>query len=307
MGDGPEATLDPLRVYLDDIGRVHLLDAEREVDLAKRIRAGEVATELLETVGDPERRAALARVRQSGEVARGELAEANLRLVVSVAKRFQRTGIPLPDLIQEGNIGLLRAVDRFDHTRGYRFSTYATWWIRQTIGRALADQSRTIRIPSHLLDLLHRVTATRRRLTQELGREPTTAELAAACDLPPARIEESRGWALELLSLDAPVGEEGSAVIADLIEDHGVDRPPDAVARVLLHDHLLALLADLPPRERDVIERRFGLADESPRTLEDVGRELGLTRERVRQIETRALARLRRPPVRGGLEGFLDA
>ena len=295
MGE-PGPGLDPLRVYLDDIGRVALLSPEDEVDLAKRVRAGAAAAERIDGVGptdaDPHER--LARVIALGEAARAALAEANLRLVVSVAKRFQRVGIPLADLIQEGNLGLIRAVERFDHTRGYRFSTYATWWIRQTIGRGLAEQSRTIRLPSHLVELMRRVASEHQRLLQELGREPTTAELAAVVDVPASRIEEFRGLALDLVSLDAPIGEDGSGIIADLIEDERSDRPPEAVARVLLHDELTATLQGLTERERLVLELRFGLVDEVPRTLEQVAEVLGLTRERVRQIESRTLLRLRR-------------
>lgn len=308
---GTERGVDALRVYLDDIGRVPLLAPEDEVDLAKRVRAGSAAAALLDGAGAAGPIDAGARERRAGVVALGEaarsaLAEANLRLVVSVAKRFQRSGIPLADLIQEGNLGLLRAVERFDHTRGYRFSTYATWWIRQTIGRGLAEQSRTIRIPSHLLELMRRVAATRQRLLQELGREPTTGELAEAADLAPERVEEFRGLALDLVSLDAPIGEDGTGVIGDLVEDDRADRPPEAVARVLLHDELVASLSDLPERERRVVELRFGLADEAARTLEQVGVELGLTRERVRQIELRALLRLRRASVDGALGAFRD-
>ena len=287
---------DLFRLYLDDIGRVELLTAAEEVDLAKRIAAGREAALLLESRGptlDPRRRAVLRRLVRQGERAHDRMVETNLRLVVSVAKRYRSRGITFADLVQEGNLGLLRAVDRFDPTKGYRFSTYATWWIRQTIGRGLTSQSRTIRLPSHLVELLTRAGRVERELVQTLGRDPTPEEVAAAVDVTVERLEELRRQARSPSSLDAPVGEENGSSLGDLIEDAHAELPADVASAALMADDLRAALRDLPEREQHILVSRFGLGGGAPKTLESVARDLGLTRERVRQLEVRALAKLR--------------
>ena len=307
--EGPEqtATADAVRLYLNEIGRVDLLSAEEEVDLAKRIDAGSMAAEILDSMAHlaPEQRARLRRVERLGRNAKQKLIEANLRLVVSIAKRYVGRGLLFPDLIQEGNLGLMRAVDKFDYTRGYKFSTYATWWIRQMISRSIADQSRTIRIPVHLVETMNKIKRTERTLVQRLGREPSVEEVAAAVELPVERIEEFRRLAVDPASLDAPVGEEGDGSMGELIEDANATVPLEAASYLLLQRHLSAVLEELSTRERTVIERRFGLQDAQPQTLEQVGAELGLTRERIRQIEAKALAKLRHPAYAEALEGYL--
>ena len=307
--EGPEqtATADAVRLYLNEIGRVDLLSAEEEVDLAKRIDAGSMAAEILDSMAHlaPEQRARLRRVERLGRNAKQQLIEANLRLVVSIAKRYVGRGLLFPDLIQEGNLGLMRAVDKFDYTRGYKFSTYATWWIRQMISRSIADQSRTIRIPVHLVETMNKIKRTERTLVQRLGREPSVEEVAAAVELPVERIEEFRRLAVDPASLDAPVGEEGDGSMGELIEDANATVPLEAASYLLLQRHLSAVLEELSTRERTVIERRFGLQDAQPQTLEQVGAELGLTRERIRQIEAKALAKLRHPAYAEALEGYL--
>jgi RNA polymerase primary sigma factor len=287
---------DLFRLYLDEIGSVDLLSAEEEVDLAKRIAAGRAAAELLEERGSDMPRPARVRLRRvvrDGERAHDHMAEANLRLVVSVAKRYRRRGITFADLVQEGNLGLLRAVDRFDPTKGYRFSTYATWWIRQTIGRGLTSQSRTIRLPSHLVELLGRARREERALLQELGREPTVEEVAEKVGVTAERLEELRRQSQSLSSLDAPVGEEAGSSLGDLLEDDNADLPPDVASAHLLEDDLREAMSTLPERDAHILAARFGLGGQAPKTLEVVAGELGLTRERVRQLEVRALARLR--------------
>ncbi len=300
---------DPVRRYLDEIGRVPLLTPEEEVDLAKRTDAGAEAEAMLAADDgrlDVAVRQRLRRIERGGELAKRRLVEANLRLVVSIAKRHIGRGLTLLDLIQEGNLGLIRAVDKFDYTRGYKFSTYATWWIRQAISRAIADQARTIRIPVHMVELIHRVTRTQRQLLQQLGREPTITEIAAAVELPPERVREVQRLALDPVSLESPVGEEDESSLADFIEDTEAIVPAEAASFVLLREQLAGILHTLSDREQSVLRLRFGMDDGLPRTLEEVGEEFGITRERVRQIEAKTLSKLRHPSRAQKLRGYLD-
>ncbi len=301
------ATYDLVRLYLNEIGQVGLLTADEEVDLAKRCESGRRAGHILDSLVDltPERRARLREIERDGERSRQRLVEANLRLVVSIAKRYVGRGLLFPDLLQEGNLGLMRAVEKFDYRRGYKFSTYATWWIRQMISRAIADQSRLIRIPVHLVEMLNRIARTERELVQRLGRDPTREEVAAATGIPEERLEEFGRLDVDPASLDAPIGEDDTGVFGDLVEDINVVVPLEAAAYLLLQRHLTAILAELAPRERLVIEMRFGLRDGTPRTLEEVGCEVGLTRERIRQIESKALAKLRHPAYAEVLADYL--
>ncbi len=301
-------TSDPVRLYLKEIGKVPLLNAEQEVDLAKRIEAGLFAAEklLLEADLPAALRRDLKRVAADGTVAKRALVEANLRLVVSIAKRYVGRGMLFLDLIQEGNVGLIRAVEKFDYARGYKFSTYATWWIRQAITRAVADQARTIRIPVHMVETINKLIRVQRRLLQDLGREPTPAEIGAQIDLPAEKVVEIQRFSQEPVSLDTPIGTEEDAHLGDFIEDSDAVMPAEAASFLLLQEQLESVLHTLSEREKKVIELRFGLADGAPRTLEEVGREFGVTRERIRQIESKTLAKLRHPSRAERLRDYLD-
>ena len=301
-------TSDPVRLYLKEIGRVPLLNAAQEVDLAQRVEAGLFAAEkLTQTVGLP---LALCRdleaVALDGTGAKKRLVEANLRLVVSIAKRYVGRGMLFLDLVQEGNLGLIRAVEKFDYTRGYKFSTYATWWIRQAITRAMADQGRTIRIPVHMVEQINKLLRVQRALAQALGRDPTPEEVGRELDLTPDRVREIQQIAQEPVSLDTPIGEQDDSHFGDFIEDADAVMPPDAASFLLLKEQLATLLHELTEREQKVISLRFGLGGGHPRTLEEVGAEFGVTRERIRQIEAKTLAKLRHPSRAQKLRGYLD-
>ena len=304
-------SFDPVRMYLKEIGKVPLLTAEQEVTLAKRIEAGLLATETLdgEAAAEPlgeSRRAGVQAVQRDGELARRQLTEANLRLVVSIAKRYVGRGMALLDLIQEGNLGLIRAVEKFDYTKGFKFSTYATWWIRQAITRAIADQARTIRIPVHMVETMNKVLRISRQMLQELGREPTIDEIAAKVELTPDKVREIQRIAQEPVSLETPVGEEDDSLLGDFVEDPNVIAPATAAARALLSEAIEEALQELNDREQQVVRLRFGLDDGQIRTLEEVGREFGVTRERIRQIESKTLAKLRHPTRSQRLRDYLE-
>ncbi|MFE7124302.1 RNA polymerase sigma factor [Streptomyces sp. NPDC057617] len=303
---GPSSDL--FRQYLREIGRVPLLTAVEEVNLARRVEAGLFAEEKLSGAADLDSRLAvdLDRLVVLGRMAKRRLIEANLRLVVSVAKRYVGRGLTMLDLVQEGNLGLIRAVEKFDYARGYKFSTYATWWIRQAMSRALADQARTIRVPVHVVELINRVVRVQRRMLQERGYEPTPEEVAAQLDLTPERVSEVLRLAQEPVSLHAPVGEEDDVALGDLIEDGDAASPVESAAFLLLREHLEAVLSTLGERERKVVQLRYGLADGRPRTLEEIGRIFGVTRERIRQIESKTLSRLRDHAFADQLRGYLD-
>jgi RNA polymerase primary sigma factor len=291
------ATADPVKDYLKQIGKVPLLNAEQEVELAKRIEAGLFAEEKLAEGmdgGEAPARLDMEWIAEDGRRAKNHLLEANLRLVVSLAKRYTGRGMLFLDLIQEGNLGLIRAVEKFDYTKGYKFSTYATWWIRQAITRAIADQARTIRIPVHMVETINKMARVQRQLHQDLGREATPDEIAAEMDLTPDRVAEIQRIAQEPVSLQSPIGEEDSD-LGDFIEDADAVVPIEAAAFIMLQDQLEQILDTLSPREQKIIQLRFGLMDGHPRTLEEVGREFGVTRERIRQIESKTLAKLRHP------------
>jgi RNA polymerase primary sigma factor len=307
-GSAGPATGDPVRLYLLQIGRVSLLSAEEEVDLAKRVEAGLAAGDMLgsRTDLDPVRVRDLQRIERGGELARRRLVESNLRLVVSIAKRYVGRGLLFLDLIQEGNLGLIRAVEKFDYTKGYKFSTYATWWIRQAITRAIADQARTIRVPVHMVETINKLIRTQRELHQQLGREPTAGEIGRKLDLRAERVEEILRIALEPVSLESPVGEEDDSSLADFIEDPDAVVPPDAATFMLLQQQIADVLDQLTERERKVVEMRFGMADGEPRTLEEVGNAFGVTRERIRQIESKTLSKLRHPARSQQLRDYLD-
>ncbi|WP_435833113.1 RNA polymerase sigma factor [Kitasatospora purpeofusca] len=303
---GPAADL--LRQYLREIGRIRLLTAAEEVDLARRIEAGLFAEERLHREPPPADRLAaeLGTLVLIGRLAKRRLIEANLRLVVSVAKRYIGRGLTLLDLVQEGNLGLIRAVEKFDYARGYKFSTYATWWIRQAMSRALADQARTIRVPVHVVELINRVVRVQRSLLQERGTEPGPADIAAALELTEERVRELLRLAQEPISLHTPVGEEDDVALGDLIEDADAASPAESAAFLLLRQHLEAVLATLGERERQVVQLRYGLDDGRARTLEEIGVLFGVTRERIRQIESKTLVKLRDHAFAAQLRGYLD-
>ena len=306
-------TGDPVRMYLKEIGKVLLLTAAEEVDLAMKIEAGVEAMAQLdaseEEGGVPlerRERRRLSRIEQVGLDAKQQLIEANLRLVVSIAKRYVGRGMLFLDLIQEGNLGLIRAVEKFDYTKGFKFSTYATWWIRQAITRAIADQARTIRIPVHMVETINKLVRIQRQLLQSLGREPTPEEIAEEMGLTPERVREIQKISQEPVSLETPIGEEEDSQLGDFIEDDAAVVPPDAASFSMLQEQLAKTLEGLAERERKVITLRFGLEDGHPRTLEEVGREFGVTRERIRQIESKTLAKLRHPSRSQKLKDYLE-
>ena len=305
-------TGDPVRMYLKEIGKVDLLTASEEVDLAMKIEAGLKATEEIDKAEEEGReltrreRRRLTRVEQVGLDAKDQLIEANLRLVVSIAKRYVGRGMLFLDLIQEGNLGLIRAVEKFDYTKGFKFSTYATWWIRQAITRAIADQARTIRIPVHMVETINKLVRIQRQLLQDLGREPTPEEIGEKMDMSAERVREIQKISQEPVSLETPIGEEEDSQLGDFIEDHEAIRPDDAAGFTMLQEQLGKVLDGLAERERKVIELRFGLKDGHPRTLEEVGREFGVTRERIRQIESKTLAKLRHPSRSSKLKDYLE-
>ena len=305
-------TGDPVRMYLKEIGKVPLLTARQEVDLAMKIEAGLEATARLENAEErglaverPERRR-LERIEQVGLHAKQQLVEANLRLVVSIAKRYVGRGMLFLDLIQEGNLGLIRAVEKFEYTKGFKFSTYATWWIRQAITRAIADQARTIRIPVHMVETINKLIRVQRQLLQELGREPTPEEIGEKMEMSAERVREILKISQEPVSLETPIGEEEDSQLGDFIEDAEAIVPPEAASFSMLQEQLSKVLDGLSERERKVIELRFGLADGHPRTLEEVGREFGVTRERIRQIESKTLCKLRHPSRSSKLRDYLE-
>jgi RNA polymerase primary sigma factor len=308
-------TADPVRMYLKEIGKVPLLTGPQEVELAQRIEAGLEAAVRVAELEDKFGDAALVpeddllpfeAIVADGLKAKRALIEANLRLVVSIAKRYLGRGMLFLDLIQEGNLGLIRAVEKFDYTKGFKFSTYATWWIRQAITRAIADQARTIRIPVHMVETINKVLRVQRQMLQELGREPTVEELADKVDLTPARVREIQRLALEPVSLETPVGEEDESHLGDFIEDQQAVAPAEAAARALLNEAVGEALEELTDRERKIVRLRFGLEDGQARTLEEVGKEFGVTRERIRQIESKTLAKLRHPIRSLRLRDYLD-
>jgi RNA polymerase primary sigma factor len=305
-GDG--GTSDTVRLYLREIGQVDLLTTEDERRLAQLIEEGHLAAEQIDAgVTDAAEMRMLMRAVQRGERAKSELTQANLRLVVSIAKRYSGRGMQLLDLIQEGNLGLMRAVDKFDHTKGFKFSTYATWWIRQAITRSIADQARTIRIPVHMVEHMNRLTRTRRQMHQELEREPTVEELSAKLQMEPDRVRELLRISLDPLSLDSPVGEEDESNLADFIKDESGEGPADAATRAMLHDAVEQVLGELSEREQEIVRLRFGLDGTQAKTLEEVGKEFGVTRERIRQIEAKTLAKLRHPQRSQRLREFLES
>jgi RNA polymerase primary sigma factor len=317
LGQGREEgeltlSVDSVRAYLKQIGKIALLNAEQEVRLATRIEAGLYAAERVrraEGVTDklsPQLRRDLCSIVRDGKLAKNHLLEANLRLVVSVAKRYTGRGMPFLDVIQEGNVGLIRAVEKFDNTKGYKFSTYATWWIRQGITRAMADQARTIRVPVHTMELINTLGRIQRKLLQDLGREPTPEELAKEMDITPEKVLELQRHAREPVSLDQTIGDEGDSRLGDFIQDSQAVIAVDAVSFTLLQDHLRSVLATLSEREASIVRLRFGLTDGQPRTLEEIGHVYGLTRERIRQIEATTMAKLRQPSRSQALRDYLD-
>jgi RNA polymerase primary sigma factor len=313
-GNGDAQATDPVRAYLKEIGRVSLLSPELEVLCARKIEAGQEAAEELaarralgtfEKIPFEERRAAEREIHEGME-AKDLLIEANLRLVVSIAKRYRNRGMAFLDLIQEGNLGLMRAVEKFDYRRGFKFSTYATWWIRQAITRAVADQARTIRIPVHMVETINKVVRTQRQLSQELGREPTVEEISARTQFPIERVRELQRISQDTISLEQPISEEEDFSLSDLIEDHTAEVPVDAATRMLLNEAVKRALSELSEREQEVVKLRFGLDDGRIRTLEEVGQIFGVTRERIRQIEMKTLAKLRHPMVSRPLRDYVE-
>jgi RNA polymerase primary sigma factor len=302
------ATADPVKDYLKQIGKVPLLNAEQEVELAKRIEAGLFAEDKL-SAGDklaPKLKRELEIIAEDGRRAKNHLLEANLRLVVSLAKRYTGRGMLFLDLIQEGNLGLIRAVEKFDYTKGYKFSTYATWWIRQAITRAMADQARTIRIPVHMVEVINKLARVQRQMLQDLGREPTPEELAKELDMTPEKVIEVQKYGREPISLHTPLGEDGDSEFGDLIEDSEAVVPADAVSFTLLQEQLHSVLDTLSEREAGVVSMRFGLTDGQPKTLDEIGKVYGVTRERIRQIESKTMSKLRHPSRSQVLRDYLD-
>ena len=304
------ATADPVKDYLKQIGKVPLLNAEQEVELAKRIEAGLFAEEKLGSGGTgglaPDQRLDMEWIAEDGRRAKNHLLEANLRLVVSLAKRYTGRGMLFLDLIQEGNLGLIRAVEKFDYTKGYKFSTYATWWIRQAITRAMADQARTIRIPVHMVEVINKLARVQRQMLQDLGREPTPEELAAELDMTPEKVIEVQKYGREPISLHTPLGEDGDSEFGDLIEDSEAIQPGEAVSFTLLQEQLHSVLDTLSEREAGVVSMRFGLTDGQPKTLDEIGKVYGVTRERIRQIESKTMSKLRHPSRSQVLRDYLD-
>jgi RNA polymerase primary sigma factor len=300
-------TNDPVRMYLKEIGRVALLTAQEEVDLAMRIEAGELATEQL-VAGklSDDKSFELRYIERDGAHAKRHLVEANLRLVVSIAKRYVGRGMAFLDLIQEGNLGLIRAVEKFDYAKGFKFSTYATWWIRQAITRAIADQARTIRIPVHMVETINKLVRMQRQLLQDFGREPTAEEIAIQMELTPAKVREIQKISQEPVSLETPIGEEEDSHLGDFIEDSDAVVPLERASFKLLQEQLESVLLTLSEREKEVIRLRFGLVDGQPRTLEEVGKKFGVTRERIRQIESKTLSKLRHPSRSQKLRDYLE-
>jgi RNA polymerase primary sigma factor len=302
-------TADPVKDYLKQIGKVRLLNAQQEVELAKRIEAGLFAEEKLADRSrnlDADARIDLEQVAEEGRRAKEHLLEANLRLVVSLAKRYTGRGMLFLDLIQEGNLGLIRGVEKFDYTKGYKFSTYATWWIRQAITRAMADQARTIRLPVHIVEVINKLAWVQRQMLQDLGREPTPEELAVKLDMTPEKVIEVQKYGREPISLHTPLGEDGDGELGDLIEDSEAIHPAEAVTFTMLQEQLRSVLGMLSEREAGVVSMRFGLTDGQPKTLDEIGKVYGVTRERIRQIESKTMSKLRHPSRSTLLRGYLD-
>ena len=301
---------DPVRMYLKEIGKVPLLAPDEEIELAQKMSAGNLAKEQLEEAEEgslsPEDQAELKKLAKAGDAAKQKLAEANLRLVVSIAKRYVGRGMLFLDLIQEGNLGLIKAVEKFDYTKGYKFSTYATWWIRQAITRAIADQARTIRIPVHMVETINKVIRVSRQLLQELGHDPSPDEIAEEMNMPVEKVREILKIAQEPVSLETPIGEEEDSHLGDFIPDEGASEPSEAASFTLLKEQLMDVLSTLTPREEKVLKLRFGIEDGRTRTLEEVGKEFNVTRERIRQIEAKALRKLRHPSRSKKLKDFLN-